>query len=102
MDQQRRYGRYSTAPDEAQLDRFFHLDAADLERVNIRRGEHTRLGYAVQLGTVRFLGTFLPDPTDVPPAVAEYLAQQLGITDARVLTEYARRDATNREHAGDI
>jgi TnpA family transposase len=101
-DQQRRYGRYIAAPDQAQLDRFFHLDATDREQVNIRRGEHNRLGFAVQLGTVRFLGTFLPEPTNVPPVVAEYLAQQLSIADPGVLAEYARRDATNREHAGEI
>ena len=102
LDQQRRYGRYVVEPDQAQLDRFFHLDGADLEQVNIRRGEHNRLGYAVQLGTVRFLGTFLSDPTGVPEVVADYLAQQLGITDRGVLALYARREATNREHAGEI
>ena len=87
-DQQRRYGRFIAGPDQAQLDRYFHLDAADLGRVNVRRGEPNRPGYAVQLGTVRFLGTFLPDPTDVPPVVAEYLAKQLSIVNAGVLADY--------------
>ena len=68
----------------------------------MRRGEHNRLGFAVQLCTVRFLGTFLPDPTDVPWSVAAHLAAQLAIADPGVLKSYASRDATNREHAGKI
>jgi len=68
----------------------------------VRRGEHNRLGFAVQLGTVRFLGTFLPDPVDVPWAVAAHLAGQLGIADPGVLKAYAARDGTNRLHAGQI
>ncbi len=101
-EQQRRYGRYVDDPDQAQLDRYFHLDAAARELVEIRRGEHNRLGFAVQIGTVRFLGTFLADPSDVPWAVAAHLAGQLGIADPGVLKQYAAREGTNRLHAGEI
>lgn len=48
------------------------------------------------------MGTFLPDPTDVPRVVAEYTAAQLGIADPSVLARYAHRDGTNRNHAGEI
>ena len=101
-EQQRRYGRYAGEPDQAQLDRYFHLDTAARELVDIRRGQRNRLGFAVQLGTVRFLGTFLPDPADVPWSVAAHLAAQLGIADPGVLKQYAARDGTNRLHAGEI
>lgn len=101
-DQQERYARYSADPDQGQLDRFFHLSARDRELIAGRRGAHNRLGFAAQIGTVRFLGIFLPDPTEVPPVVAEYLAGQLDIPDWRVLQDYARREGTNRLHAGEI
>ena len=94
--------KYVDDRDQAQLDRYFHLDTAARELVDIRRGEHNRLGVAVQIGTVRFLGTFLADPTDVPWAVAAHLAAQLGIANPGVLKQYAAREGTNRLHTGEI
>ena len=56
----------------------------------------------LQLGTVRFLGTFLADPTEVPPGVVAHLGRQLGVADPTGLARYLDRPATHREHAGEI
>ena len=77
-EQLARYGSYAGDPSEEQLARHFHLDAADRELVGTMRGAHNRLGFAVQLGTARFLGAFLDDPTQTPPAVIAAMARQLG------------------------
>jgi hypothetical protein len=97
-----RYGSFYGALARAELERFFFLDDADQEKVQAKRLTHNRLGFAVQLTTVRFLRRFMPDPRQVPVEVAEYLAEQLGITDASVLAEYGERDGTARTHAGEI
>lgn len=63
-----------------------------------RRGDHNRLGFATQLGTVRFLGAFLSDPVDVPWAAVDYLTAQLGVSDSSVVKLSAEREKTHLEH----
>jgi TnpA family transposase len=101
-EQAARYGAFYGVPARAELERFFFLDDADREKAQAKRRAHNRLGFAVQLTSVRFLGRFMPDPRQVPVEVAEYLAEQLGIADASVLAEYSERDGTARSHAGEI
>jgi len=84
------------------LERFFLLDDVDLKLVRGRRGAANRLGFALQLTTVRFLGTFLDDPLAVPEVVLEYLAGQLGIRRPGVVRDYMMREMTRFEHRWEI
>jgi len=96
------YGRFDGELSSAELERFFFLDDADRRLVERRRSDHTRLGFAVQLGTARFLGTFLADPLEVPWGVVVYVAAQLGVADPSVVKRYTERPKTPLEHSWEI
>ena len=70
--------------------------------VDRRRGVHNRLGFALQLTTVRSLGLLLADPLDVPQAVVDYLGGQLVIADSSCVARYTERRSTRFEHADEI
>jgi TnpA family transposase len=96
------YGHFLGPPTQEQLERFFFLDDADRVRVRRRRSDAAALSYALQLGTVRFLGTFLADPLDLPWPVVVFVAGQLGIADASVVKRYVARQMTAYEQQWDI
>ena len=79
--QRERYGCYPESLSADELARYFHLDDDDREWIATKRRESSRLGYALQLTTVRFLGAFLEDPTAVPTTVLQTLSSQLDIAD---------------------
>ena len=96
------YGRFTGVPSRPELERAFFLDDVDKELTAKRRGDHNRLGFALQLTTVRWLGTFLSDPLDVPEEVVAYLAEQLGIAEVSCARRYTDRRTTRFEHAEQI
>jgi hypothetical protein len=87
------YGRFG-AFSRVELERLFHLDDEDRRLVAARRRDYNRLGFAVQVVTVRHLGMFLPDPLDVPPELVDYLAEQLDIEDPSCVKRYTDRRMT--------
>jgi hypothetical protein len=101
-DQAAAYGRFVGSPSRLELERFCFLDDTDQELVGRHRGDHNRLGFSLQLVTVRALGTFLTDPLDVPSAVVHYLAEQLGIADPSCVKNYLEREKTRFEHQWEI
>jgi TnpA family transposase len=96
------YGRFDGSPAREELDRVFFLDDADRKLIDKRRGAPNQLGFALQLTTVRWLGTFLSDPTDVPPVVLAYVGRQLEIEDPSCVVRYLERRRTRFEHAEEI
>jgi hypothetical protein len=63
------------------------LDGADLKIIGERRGDHNRLGFAVQLCTVRFLGT-LENLSETAPGAVAFLGHQLGLKDPSTFSNY--------------
>jgi Domain of unknown function (DUF4158) len=61
-----------------------------------------KVGFALQLVSVRWLGTFLDDSLDVPGSVLEFMAGQLGVADPLVVNKYGERVKTLSDHQLEI
>jgi len=59
----------------------FFLDDHDIEWIASKRGDFSRLGYALQLASLRFIGTFISDLNKIPHVVIERIASQIKIDD---------------------
>lgn len=99
--QRARYGRYPEVVTPDDLAQCFHLSDDDRVQIMSCRGHHNRLGFAPQLSTVRYLGTFLEDPIAVPPSVLQSLSHQLPIHTPDGLQSY-RKGEQREEHVTKI
>ncbi len=83
----------------------FFRDDADRAFLRPLRQAEIQWGCAVQLGTVRFLETFVDDPENIPTNIGDYLAAQLGLSglpayvQTRVHWDHQRRIITQYHYA---
>jgi hypothetical protein len=82
------YAGFQEVPSAEDLSRCFFLDDQDLSQIARKRGDPNRLGFALQLGTLRYVGLILSDPTDVPPAVIDYVAAEVDAKDPSCVKQY--------------
>lgn len=94
------FGIYLGEPSPEQLNQFFYLHEKDLELISTIRLPSTKLGFALQLGTVRFLGTFFTAIDNIPDNVVLYIATQLNVLPGEI-NNYTRRQTKN-EHVKKI
>ncbi len=92
---------FPSSPTEENIIKFYALTAKDNELINKRSGDYNRLGFALQLGTLRYLG-FIPDELqNAPIVIVEYLAQQLQVK-PNSLSLYGKREKTRTSQLQEI
>ena len=88
--ERRRLGGFPDRVSHEDLVTFYTLTRADRAAVNQCADDAGRLGFALQLGTLRYLG-FCPDDLATAPAeVVRFLADQLKVA-PEALSAYGRR-----------
>lgn len=87
-------------PDEIPSDdmfAFFTLSERDMEQVPFKSADYNRLGFALQLCALRYLG-FCPDNlTTAPLSIVSCVADQIDVA-VEALAEYAQREQTRTDH----
>jgi TnpA family transposase len=83
--------------EEADLITYFLLTPADRDQVLLNRTDTQRLGFALLLCGLRYLGFFPEDVRAAPEAVVTYVAQQLACSPDSLAT-YGQRPRTRQEH----
>ena len=85
-------------PDEEEnLLQHYVLSVRDLAAARQHRGDHNRLGFAVQLCYLRYPGRVLAENETPPAAVLGMVGAQLQVQ-STLWDEYAQRDETRREY----
>jgi|SRR5262245_47242021 len=92
-----RWQRFPETIPHDDLVAFFVLSEQDVREVHRQREPHNRLGYALQLGALRYLGFVPEDLQTIPPEVVTFVAEQLAVAPS-VLTAYAHRHRTQTDH----
>lgn len=86
------YGQFSCQLSADELAGCFCFSDDDQRQIARRRRDVNRLGFAVQLGTVRYLGRFLENPAEAPEQVVHWTAREIGVAPSTDLAGYGEGD----------
>lgn len=98
---QERQALFDIPTDEDSLIRHYSLSPADRLEIEVRRREHNRLGFAVQLCLMRYPGRALMANEMPPKSMLHYIAGQIGV-DPVSFDLYARREETRVNHVAHL
>jgi TnpA family transposase len=84
--------------DQAALVRYFTLSDADIIRIRCCRGNHNRLGFALMLCYLRFLGRPLRSGERPPPPLLAFVAAQIDVPPEKI-DVYLSSERTMEDHA---
>lgn len=87
--------------DEASILNHYVLSEDDIFNINRKRGDHNRLGFALQLCAFRYPGRFIQSDEPLPEKLVAFVSAQLGINPTEVEL-YARRKQTHYEHSVEL
>ncbi|HAT8651895.1 TPA: Tn3 family transposase [Legionella pneumophila] len=100
--QRENYGRYPNDLAPEFIANYFFLDDQDREWIRNKRGAFSRLGYALQLTTARFVGTFYSDLTEIPYKIIERIATQINVADIQNSLERYQKSEQRWRHTVEI
>jgi hypothetical protein len=96
------YAKYPTDLPSDIVDSLFFLDDQDIEWIARKRGDFSRLGYALQLTTVRFIGAFISDLNQIPRVIIERVAIQIKVNDPESCIPMYMKSEQRWRHAVEI
>ena len=97
-EQRQRYARFAADPSPNELAQYFHLDRSDWEILDGLRGDHNRLGFALMLGSARFLGVFPGAGAEIPSSVTAFLRSELSLQEGSSLKGYFDLGGQRKRH----
>lgn len=77
--------------------KYFTINHFDMKQIPIQSSSYNKLGFAIQLCSLRYMGFIPKDLTSLPKHVLHYLSQQLNI-DPNCVGDYGNREKTVRKH----
>ena len=100
-NEQNRLTRFPETVSETDLVTFFTLTKNDFRLLTKLHNNTNRLGFALQTGTLRWLGFVPENLAEAPTEIVEFLARQISAS-PELIRKYGTRPQTRTDHLAEI